>query len=696
MVPITGRIDEVLSRYPDLVKKDRILVLKQERDGEDVLAGMGFLGRYHYLEQALSRNLGVFSAAEQDRLMDCRVAIPGLGGVGGQHLITLSRTGIGRFSLAEFDTFEPVNTNRQYGARVSTFDRKKLQVMVEDALEINPYLEIRTFPEGVTPDNVDAFLDGVDLVADGMDFFNLEIRRLIFSRAREKSIPVITAGPLGFSAALLVFMPGQGKDFDTYFNIHDHLSPEDKLLRFFVGLAPRASQALYIDPAAISMAGKKGPSTGAGCLICSSVLAAEAVRVLLKKKGIRAAPHYFQYDPFARKFHTGYLPWGNRHPVQQFKLWQVKKKLKKALPLDLPKAPEGPDDPTRIISHLINAGCQAPSGDNCQPWAFEGKENRIDLYLRPGTDTSFFNFNQMASVMACGAAVENICQAATRYGLAAVPDLLPDPDNRKLLARIRLDPAELEESPLARFVWVRHTSRTRYSGRPLCDKDADRLEKSVRSFSGTSLDLIRDVKAIKALSGLIYQADLIRTQRRDLHTHLMKMIRFTREEALLTRDGLPLKNLEAGTAGEAFLKRCRPWPAMALANRLGGGNLIAKIAAKGARQSSALGLIRVRGADRAAWMTGGRAMERVWLAATAAGLSFQPMTAITFFRARWDAGCQADFSMAHQQRLGRLWPLFDHYFPCRPDETPVMLFRLGFGRPVSCRTLRGYHGNLGR
>ncbi|MCK5310718.1 MAG: ThiF family adenylyltransferase, partial [Desulfobacteraceae bacterium] len=319
MIPVYGCIDEMLNHLnADSLHKNGL---------EHRLRELGFHGKYHYLEEALSRNLGIFSLAEQDKIMESRIAIPGLGGVGGQHLITLARAGIGKFNIADFDQFEPVNFNRQYGAKISQFSQPKIDVMYNEAMDINPFLDIRQFPDGISEQNIDKFLDGVDLVADGMDFFNFDIRRLIFNKAREKKIPVVTAGPLGFSTAMLVFMPDEGMTFDQYFDITDKLNLEEKLIRFFIGLAPKATQASYIDPDFISMKNKKGPSMGAGCQICSGVVTAEAVRILLNKKGIKPAPHYFQYDPFTREFHQGFLKKGNRNALQRIKYKIIKNKM---------------------------------------------------------------------------------------------------------------------------------------------------------------------------------------------------------------------------------------------------------------------------------------------------------------------------------------------------------------------------------
>ena len=64
---------------------------------------------YH---QAFSRNIGWVTAEEQELLRHKRVAIAGMGGVGGIHLLTLARLGIGAFHIADFDVFDIVNFNR--------------------------------------------------------------------------------------------------------------------------------------------------------------------------------------------------------------------------------------------------------------------------------------------------------------------------------------------------------------------------------------------------------------------------------------------------------------------------------------------------------------------------------------------------------------------------------------------------------
>ena len=113
--------------------------------------------RYDYTT-AFSRNIGWITAYEQAILGSRRVAIAGLGGVGGSHLLTLSRLGIGAFTIADFDTFELANFNRQAGSGVSTLGLAKSNVLAERARDINPELDLRILPKGVNTDNMQDFL----------------------------------------------------------------------------------------------------------------------------------------------------------------------------------------------------------------------------------------------------------------------------------------------------------------------------------------------------------------------------------------------------------------------------------------------------------------------------------------------------------------------------------------------------------
>lgn len=653
------------------------------------------LPQYRYREAAFQRNIGFVTPGEQERLFEATVAIPGLGGAGGAHLTTLARLGVGRFHLADFDHFEPVNVNRQFGAQVGHFGRPKTEVMARAARAINPYAILQIFPEGVSEDNLDEFLEGVDVVVDSMDFFNFDIRRAIFNRAWQKKIHVVTAGPMGFGTALLVFAPDRGMQFDRYFDIREEMSLEEKLIAFMVGLAPKSAHKGYVLPGSISMSGQRGPSLGAGCQLCAAAAAAEVVRIVLKKPGLRPAPFYFQYDPFVRKFHQGRLWFGNRGPIQRFKQRVLKSQLgPESDYLSEPKpelpATGGIDSghlSGEIVDFLMDAARRAPSGDNCQPWRFTRHGNTVRITLDPAADRSFFNVAQSASLISCGAAAENLSLAATCFGLQTRVKVVATAEAAHL--DIELMSGQASEDPLQRFLWERHTNRTRYDGSPLATGDLDRLHKAIDGFAGAHLVMLTDSQDIKDAARIVFAVDRIRTGHRGLHQHLMRMIRFSAREAIEKRDGFALPNLEAGRVGNWLIRCLRPWPVMAVLNRLGVGKLMSAVSYQGIRSASAVGMLKVTSARPFHLIEGGRALERLWLTASRLGLAFQPMTAATLFWLRWQREGQTAFSEDHGQLLAEMWPHYRRLFEVHDqNEGPIMLFRVGRGRAVRCRTLR--------
>jgi len=265
---------------------------------------------------AFARNLGWLTRDEQAKLRGKRVAIAGLGGVGGSHLLALARLGIGGFNLAESDRFELGNFNRQVGATCTTIGRAKLEVLVEMARNINPELSFRNFPDGVSASNVDEFLKGVDVYVDGLDFFAFEARTVTFGACARLGVPATTAAPLGMGVALLNFLPGK-MTFEQYFGF-DGQSDTERALRFLLGLSPAMLQRSYlVDRTQVSFAQQRGPSTVIACELCAGVATAEVLKILLQRGPVFAAPWGLHFDAYRYVYKRTWRPMGYRNPLQR-------------------------------------------------------------------------------------------------------------------------------------------------------------------------------------------------------------------------------------------------------------------------------------------------------------------------------------------------------------------------------------------
>jgi molybdopterin/thiamine biosynthesis adenylyltransferase len=280
---------------------------------------------YDY-RQAISRNIGWVTEAEQARLREAKIAIAGMGGVGGAHLNTLARLGIGRFHIADFDHFELHNFNRQAGAFMSTVGRPKVEVGAHVLRDINPEAAVARFVEGVTRSNLDAFLDGVDIYVDGIDFFAIEARRMLFAACHARGIPAVTAAPLGMGVSLLYFRPG-GMSFEDYFRVEGH-TVQEQYARFIAGLSPAMLQRGYlVAPEAVDFASRKGPSTVMACDLCAGVTGTAVLKILLGRGPLRAAPWAMQFDAYRQKLSWTWRPGGNAHPLQWLLLKLIRPRL---------------------------------------------------------------------------------------------------------------------------------------------------------------------------------------------------------------------------------------------------------------------------------------------------------------------------------------------------------------------------------
>ena len=279
---------------------------------------------YH---SAFARNIGWLTSDEQAILRGKRIAIAGMGGVGGSHLLTLARLGIGAFTIADFDTFELANFNRQAGAAVSTLGQPKIDVMATLAKDINPRIDMRTFPNGIDSVNLAEFLSDVDVYVDGLDFFSYAAREAVFAACAELGIPAVTAAPLGMGAAVLNFLPGK-MTFEEYFRLSGQ-SDEEKAVRFLIGLSPAMLQRTYLaDPAAVDLVRHHGPSTAMACQLCAGVAATEVLKILLHRGKTLAAPRGIQYDAYRNKVAHTWRPWGFNNPLQQIAVSIAKKQLR--------------------------------------------------------------------------------------------------------------------------------------------------------------------------------------------------------------------------------------------------------------------------------------------------------------------------------------------------------------------------------
>jgi tRNA A37 threonylcarbamoyladenosine dehydratase len=139
-----------------------------------------------------SRTQLLIGADAIKKLSESRVAVFGIGGVGGYVCEALVRSGIGHFDLVDDDKVCLTNLNRQILATRKTVGKYKAEVMAERMLEINPEADIRIYKCFFLPENADDFpFDEYDYVIDAVDTVTAKLELIM--RCKEKNVPVISA-----------------------------------------------------------------------------------------------------------------------------------------------------------------------------------------------------------------------------------------------------------------------------------------------------------------------------------------------------------------------------------------------------------------------------------------------------------------------------------------------------------------------
>jgi hypothetical protein len=135
------------------------------------------------------------------------------------------------------------------------------------------------------------------------------------------------SAPLGFSGTLHVFTKS-GLSFDEYFDMHDEQSLFEQVVNFYIGLAPAALHAPYMDLSTVVPDEGRAPSSIIGVQLSASLVGTEAVRILLGRSPSIRAPQYLQFDAYRQKIHRGYLWGGNRNWLQRLKRYRAMKSFR--------------------------------------------------------------------------------------------------------------------------------------------------------------------------------------------------------------------------------------------------------------------------------------------------------------------------------------------------------------------------------
>jgi molybdopterin/thiamine biosynthesis adenylyltransferase len=160
-----------------------------------------------FYQERTDRNIGWISPEEQDMLKHSVVAIAGCGGMGGLVAATLLRLGIGEIRIADTETFDVSNLNRQFAATKKTIGKSKALETARCLRAIADDTTIVVYPQGITEETVNHFVGGADLICDEIEFWAVGARILLHQAMRKEGSVIFNAPTVGHRVYLTKFTP---------------------------------------------------------------------------------------------------------------------------------------------------------------------------------------------------------------------------------------------------------------------------------------------------------------------------------------------------------------------------------------------------------------------------------------------------------------------------------------------------------
>ncbi len=655
-----------------------------------------------FRELRASRNRNKISAEEQERLRAIRIGVIGLS-VGSASAVALAMEQVGgELYLADFDRLSLSNMNR-LRAGVHEIGVPKAINTARTIAELDPYARVRPFLHGITDENMDAFLrpDGrpLDLLVEECDDLYVKVR--VRECARALRIPVVMETS---DRGLL--------DIERF-----DLEPERAIFHGLTGTLD-AEKLRGLDtydkiPIVLRIVGERtvSPRLAASLVEVKSTL--KTWPQLASAVSLGAAV----VTDTARRIALGQLTSSGRFYVDLEEIVRdgagaVQPGTADAAPVPIDEARVAPATPAiaptvlrarakldaQQVQALVRFATLAPSGGNCQPWRFSWDGKRLRLVHDSVRSRSFLDYRDLASWLAFGAAAENVALVAAGMGLELAVDVAPDPRDAAVVCDLRFAArraaASAGAAALAAAIPHRVTNRKLSPRAPVRRDAREALLRVAAEIPGAALHLIEDPERLAELGEILGRGDRLRFLSRTMHREMMEEVRWTADEVRRTRDGVDVTTLELTGADLAGLRVMSSWAAMDLVGRLGGGRALERPARKAIAAASAVGLVSVHGRTREAYFAGGRAMQRVWLQATALGLAFQPMAPLTYLFARLELGGGEGLSAAELVALGELRGRFSAVFPDAANRGEPMLFRLARAPPPTARALRRPVGDV--
>ncbi|GAB2971359.1 Rv1355c family protein [Mucilaginibacter puniceus] len=648
-----------------------------------------------FVEVRTNRNQYKITRKEQALLKQKKIGIVGLS-VGQSIALTIAmeRT-CGEIRLADFDIAELSNLNR-LRTGLHNMGINKTIIAAREILEIDPYIKIKLFHDGLNRNNMDEFFtaDGkLDLLIEVCDGLDIKIESRY--KARELQIPVVMdtndKGMLDVERFDLEpnrpVLHGLADGLDP--NNIKSLTNEEKIpyILKMVG-AETISTRLKASMMEVEQSINTWPQL-ASSVVLGGALTTDVCRRILLDQYHESGRYYVDLEDLVKDKHKPeavktQLLKNPYSPLQQSEIIRIinqyhNKFNNKVTPIT-----------NEQLDKIIDAVLAAPSAGNNQPWKWVYAKGLLFLFHDKYKSWSWGDYYEMGAHLGLGGALENLHLQAQVLGLKDNVQVLPMPDNRALIAAIHFTIAEdsnAENAVLANYIFTRATNRKLGPRQKIDSSFFEEFKQTISEFGQIKVYYTDDDNDLDELGEIIAECDKVRLLNELGHEEFYHEIRWNKEQAEQMRDGVEVAAVDITQSDIAGLNVAKDWKAVELLANWKKGGAFKKMSLKSVKSASAIIIFTIPEFTHPMLIEAGKAVQKAWIFACKEKISVHPMLSPAFFFNRLKHGKGADMSVDVVKDLENLRERFLKIFPLE-NEKEVFVMKVSIADPIGTKSLR--------
>ncbi len=640
-----------------------------------------------------NRNKYKITDQEEARLAQKRVGVIGLS-VGQSVSLTMAmeRT-FGELRIADYDTLEITNLNRLRSG-VFNMGLHKTVLVAREIAEIDPFLKVTCFHEGVNDNNIENFLTGggnLDVLIDECDSVDVKIKCRV--AARKFGIPVLMEASDRCTVDIERF--DLEPDRPILHGYVDHLdlgqmrdlkTMEEKLpyILPIVGI-DTMSPRLKASAVEIGQTINTWPQLASAVTMGGGIMADICRKVLLRQLSV-SGRYFIDIDELINDGHSQEVEF----PTEPAAItYSDIRSLAEKLPTSVPVSSAIDAATTR---KLMDAAVLAPSAGNNQPWKWYNDGKRLLLFDDPARSFAFANYDNMITHLSMGSAIENVDIAASAAGLVLDVALFPLKAsgilNPVAAVAVRADAARTAD-PLFAYLKSRHTNRKPGDGTPIAGAILDEVRAEAMKAGVASVKFLTEKEDIARIADIAGKSDKLRMFIPEGHMDLFrKEMRWGNDPAKI-KDGLDIKTLDLKPKDQVGFRVIRDGRAMQLLSDWDAGAVLENMTKDLMATASAVCLISGHNFSPESCINAGRAMQRAWLVTEKHGLAVQPVMAPIFHFARMVHGNGGGMSEQIVAKFAAMHHSFIELFNLSlTAEEPLFMFRIFRSEEPAVKSIR--------